>query len=142
MSVIFTLLLSYIVPVKSKVKILQNFVAFYEYMNFTGKVLAFQCDIMIIIMFIFLKMATKIWRYLSCDLNFINALLVFVSTYILWFTHIFFCHLPKNVTKYCTPTNNLYNNKTILSQTNLFQQSKIPKIIFLSVTQYDRTPGL
>ena len=31
---IFTLLLSYVVPVKSKVKILQNFVAFLEYMNF------------------------------------------------------------------------------------------------------------
>ena len=31
---IFTLLLSYVVPVKSKVKILQNFVAFSEYMNF------------------------------------------------------------------------------------------------------------
>ena len=30
-----TLLLSYIVPVKSKVEILQNFVAFSEYMNFT-----------------------------------------------------------------------------------------------------------
>ena len=28
---IFTLLLSYVVPVKSKVKILQNFVAFLEY---------------------------------------------------------------------------------------------------------------
>ena len=32
---IFTLLLSYVVPVKSKVKILQNFVAFSESMNFT-----------------------------------------------------------------------------------------------------------
>ena len=32
---IFTLLLSYVVPVKSKVKISQNFVAFSEYMNFT-----------------------------------------------------------------------------------------------------------
>ena len=31
---IFTLLLSYVVPVKSKVKILQNFVAFSEYTNF------------------------------------------------------------------------------------------------------------
>ena len=31
---IFTLLLSYVVPVKSKVKILKNFVAFSEYMNF------------------------------------------------------------------------------------------------------------
>jgi hypothetical protein len=32
---IFTLLLSYVVPVKNKVKISQNFVAFSEYMNFT-----------------------------------------------------------------------------------------------------------
>ena len=32
---IFTLLLSYVVPVKSKVKISQNCVAFSEYMNFT-----------------------------------------------------------------------------------------------------------
>ena len=32
---IFTLFLSYVVPVKSKVKISQNFVAFSEYMNFT-----------------------------------------------------------------------------------------------------------
>ena len=31
---IFTLLFSYVVPVKSKVKISQNFVAFSEYMNF------------------------------------------------------------------------------------------------------------
>ena len=34
---IFTLFLSYVVPVKSKVKILQNFVAVSEYMNFTDK---------------------------------------------------------------------------------------------------------
>ena len=32
---IFTLLLSYVVPVKSKVEISQNFLAFSEYMNFT-----------------------------------------------------------------------------------------------------------
>ena len=32
---LFTLLLSYVVPVKSKVKILKNFVAFSKYMNFT-----------------------------------------------------------------------------------------------------------
>ena len=32
---IFTLVLSYLVLVKSKVKLLQNFVAFSEYMNFT-----------------------------------------------------------------------------------------------------------
>ena len=31
---IFTLFLSYVVPVKSKVKISQNYVAFSEYMNF------------------------------------------------------------------------------------------------------------
>ena len=35
---IFTLLLSYVVPVKSKMEILQNFVAFSEYMNFTDTV--------------------------------------------------------------------------------------------------------
>ena len=34
---IFTLLLSYVAPVKSKMKILQNFVAFSEYMNFKTK---------------------------------------------------------------------------------------------------------
>ena len=33
-----TLLLSYVVPVKSKVKILQNFVTFSKYMNFIKKV--------------------------------------------------------------------------------------------------------
>ena len=33
---VFTLLLSYLVPVKSKVKISQNFVAFSEYMNFNN----------------------------------------------------------------------------------------------------------
>ena len=32
---IFALLLSYVVPVKSKMKISQNFEAFLEYMNFT-----------------------------------------------------------------------------------------------------------
>ena len=31
---IFALILSYVVPVKSKVEILQNFEAFSEYMNF------------------------------------------------------------------------------------------------------------
>ena len=31
---IFTLILSYVVPVKIKVEISQNFVAFWEYMNF------------------------------------------------------------------------------------------------------------
>ena len=34
---ISTLLLSYVVPVKSKVEISQNFVAFSEYMNFEGQ---------------------------------------------------------------------------------------------------------
>ena len=33
---ISTLLLSYVVPVKSKVEISQNFVAFSEYMNFNN----------------------------------------------------------------------------------------------------------
>ena len=36
---IFTLLLSYVVPVKSKVKISKNFAAFSEYMNFKDKYL-------------------------------------------------------------------------------------------------------
>ena len=40
---IFTLLLSYVVPVKSKVKILQNFVAFSEYMNFNKKNQNYNC---------------------------------------------------------------------------------------------------
>ena len=34
---ISTLLLSHVVPAKSKVQILQNFVAFSEYMNFNKK---------------------------------------------------------------------------------------------------------
>ena len=38
---IFTLLLSYVVPVKSKVKISQNFVAFSEYINFNTTPLFF-----------------------------------------------------------------------------------------------------
>ena len=36
---IFTLLLSYMVPVKNKVEISQNFVAFSEYMNFKDRIL-------------------------------------------------------------------------------------------------------
>ena len=36
---IFTILLSYVVPVKSKMKISQNFVAFSEYMNFNDNVI-------------------------------------------------------------------------------------------------------
>ena len=36
---ISTLLLSYVVPVKSRVEIFQNFVAFSEYMNFTELVI-------------------------------------------------------------------------------------------------------
>ena len=35
---IFTLLLSYVVPVKSEVKISQNFVGFSEYVNFKVKI--------------------------------------------------------------------------------------------------------
>ena len=38
---IFHLLLSYVVPVKSKGKILQNFVAFSEYMNFNNCVVPY-----------------------------------------------------------------------------------------------------
>ena len=40
---IFTLLLSYVVPVKSKVKISQNFVAFSEYMNFKERLKRSNC---------------------------------------------------------------------------------------------------
>jgi hypothetical protein len=39
---IFTLLLSYVVPVKSKVKISQTFVAFSEYMNFIQECYCFR----------------------------------------------------------------------------------------------------
>ena len=39
---IFTLLLSYVVPVKSKVKISQNFKAFSEYMNFIKTQIIYQ----------------------------------------------------------------------------------------------------
>ena len=38
---ISTLLLSYVVPVKSKVKISQNFVAFSDYMNFNNIIILF-----------------------------------------------------------------------------------------------------
>ena len=38
---IFTLLLSYVVPVKSKMDISQNFVAFSEYMNFKSMICSF-----------------------------------------------------------------------------------------------------
>ena len=40
---IFTLLLSYVVPVKSKMEILQNFVAFWEYMNFNIRWFCMNC---------------------------------------------------------------------------------------------------
>ena len=39
---IFTLLLSYVMPVKSKVKISQNIVAFSEYMNFNWRTFFFR----------------------------------------------------------------------------------------------------
>ena len=39
---IFTLPMSYVVPVKSKMKISQNYVAFSEYMNFTQANLPFR----------------------------------------------------------------------------------------------------
>ena len=42
---IFTLLLSYVVPVKSKAKILQNFVAFSESMDFTYNTAGFFIDL-------------------------------------------------------------------------------------------------
>ena len=38
---ILTLLFSYVVPVKNKVKVWQNFVAFSEYMNFTPETVDF-----------------------------------------------------------------------------------------------------
>ena len=43
---ISTLLLSYVVPVKSKVEISKNFVAFSEYMNFTNiaEILTSNCE--------------------------------------------------------------------------------------------------
>ena len=41
---IFTLLLSYVVPVKSKVMISQNFVAFSEYMNFIFSIYLIQLE--------------------------------------------------------------------------------------------------
>ena len=40
---IFTLFLSFVVPVKIKVKISQNFVAFSEYMNFKNLLLITLC---------------------------------------------------------------------------------------------------
>ena len=52
---IFTLLLPYLVPVKIKVKILQNFVAFSEYMNF--KVLTLKIQI------------SKIWNTWHCQFS-------------------------------------------------------------------------
>ena len=42
---IFPLLLSYVVPVKSNVEILQNFVAFSEYINFNGQLFYYKFKI-------------------------------------------------------------------------------------------------
>ena len=42
---ISTLLLSYVVPVKSNVEILQNFVAFSEYINFNGQLFYYKFKI-------------------------------------------------------------------------------------------------
>ena len=52
---IFTLLLSYVVPVKSKVKIFQNFVAFSEYMNFTqvNEIIAVKKSVNLIFFYVF-----------------------------------------------------------------------------------------
>ena len=44
---IFTLLLPYEVPVKSKAKILQNFLAFSEYMNFKRKLYLLEVDLIV-----------------------------------------------------------------------------------------------
>ena len=48
---IFTLLLSYVVPVKSKLKITQNFVAFSEYMNLNKNLLNFSSIVLKIFLF-------------------------------------------------------------------------------------------
>ena len=64
---IFTLLLSYVVPVKSKVKISQNFVAFSEYMNFKKL-----CAILLIILYLcstFLQINRKICKVLLHNKN-------------------------------------------------------------------------
>ena len=52
---IFTLLLSYVVPVKSKVKILQHFVAFSEYMNFKRFILIYCWKVVPKLMSLWLK---------------------------------------------------------------------------------------
>ena len=54
--------LSYVVPVKSKVKISQNFVAFSEYLNFTIHFATF--DLKIVIFFLSVsskRLRAKIW---------------------------------------------------------------------------------
>ena len=55
---IFKLLLSYVVPVKSKVKISQDFVAFSEYMNFMYKKVPFLDDVIVIVRYS--KFGTKL----------------------------------------------------------------------------------
>ena len=72
---IFTLLFSYVVPVKSKVKISQNFVAFSEYVNFILKYvlcIQFYCSLLFLVVIessfsvlviIMSKKKTRKWRF-------------------------------------------------------------------------------
>ena len=60
---IFTLLLSYVAPVKSKMKISQNFVAFSEYMNFKVAKIFFLFHLQFhqaLLKFDFMKVLTKL----------------------------------------------------------------------------------
>ena len=60
---IFTLRLSYVVPVKSKVKISQNFVAFSEYINFKKRrIFVKVCGLLRIY-----ELYINIWNKLSID---------------------------------------------------------------------------
>ena len=54
---IFALLLSYVVPVKSKVKISQNFVTFSDYMNFKNNEISEVCTVLVL------------HKYVSLDMN-------------------------------------------------------------------------
>ena len=63
----FTLLLSYVVPVKSKVKISQNYVAFSEYMNFIKDKKLMNIDYSF--SGIKLKMPLEIYSPLTCSFN-------------------------------------------------------------------------
>ena len=62
---ISTLLLSYVVPVKSKVEISQNFVAFSEYMNFTD--LKPNVSMEFLKQFVKIKSTSSIWIISFCE---------------------------------------------------------------------------